>query len=71
MKIFFDIRTMNEVRVLRFHGTSKKQRLENLKKISRKGGILLTTYGTARSQKELLAQYPRKHWDYMVLDVSF
>lgn len=33
------------IRVKSFHGTNKKERLNNLEKIQRRWGVCLTTYG--------------------------
>ena len=45
MKIKIVIFRAPGIRVKSFHGTNKKERLNNLEKIQRRWGVCLTTYG--------------------------
>jgi len=53
------------IRVKSFHGTNKKERLNNLEKIQRRWGVCLTTYGLIVSSHEHLGEIT---WDYIILD---
>lgn len=59
------------IRVKPFHGNNKKQRLNNLHKIQRTEGVLITTYGMVVSNIDSLSVDENGdsfHWDYLILD---
>ena len=55
-----------EIRVELFHG-SKGERERNVKKVIKRGGVILTTYGIIEKNVEFLVNTSFK-WDYLVLD---
>ena len=55
-----------EIRVELFHGT-KSERERNVKRVIKKGGVLLTTYGIIEKNVEFLINTSFK-WDYLILD---
>ena len=55
-----------EIRVELFHG-SKNERERNVKKVIKRGGVVLTTYGIIEKNVEFLVNTAFK-WDYLVLD---
>ncbi|KAL5255931.1 hypothetical protein ACHWQZ_G011223 [Mnemiopsis leidyi] len=55
-----------EIRVELFHG-SKAERERNVKKVIKRGGVILTTYGIIEKNVEFLVNTSFK-WDYLVLD---
>ena len=55
-----------EIRVELFHG-SKAERERNVKKVIKRGGVILTTYGIIEKNVEFLVNSSFK-WDYLVLD---
>ena len=60
-----------EIRVRFYHGTSIKQRSDNLAKIQRGNGVCLTTYGLCQTSQEQLSQDrfgDTFTWDYIILD---
>ncbi|XP_028400404.1 DNA excision repair protein ERCC-6-like [Dendronephthya gigantea] len=60
-----------EIRVVLFHGSSVKQRTENLGKIQSRKGVCLTTYGLACSCSAQFSEDKyggRFTWDYIILD---
>ncbi|XP_064613220.1 DNA excision repair protein ERCC-6-like [Liolophura sinensis] len=59
------------IRVVSYHGTSKKEREKGLAKIQKRGGVCLTTYGLVVSSSDKLGQDQDGHefkWDYIILD---
>ncbi|XP_057312734.1 DNA excision repair protein ERCC-6-like [Hydractinia symbiolongicarpus] len=59
------------IRVKPFHGNNKKQRLNNLHKIQRTEGVLITTYGMVVSNIDSLSVDENGdpfRWDYLILD---
>ncbi|XP_053554965.1 DNA excision repair protein ERCC-6-like [Bombina bombina] len=58
------------MRVREFHGTSKKERANNLEVIQRKSGILITTYQMLINNWQQLSTYNGREfiWDYIILD---
>lgn len=55
-----------EIRVELFHG-SKAERERNVKKVIKRGGVILTTYGIIEKNVEFLVNTMFK-WDYLILD---
>ena len=55
-----------EIRVEIFHG-SKSERERNVKRVMKKGGVALTTYGIIEKNVEFLVNTSFK-WDYLILD---
>uniref|UniRef100_T1J2S8 DNA repair and recombination protein RAD54-like n=1 Tax=Strigamia maritima TaxID=126957 RepID=T1J2S8_STRMM len=57
------------MQVFQYHG-STGNRDSNLNKVQRRGGVLLTTYGIARSQNVKLSTFYGKpfKWNYIILD---
>ncbi|XP_020668323.3 DNA excision repair protein ERCC-6-like [Pogona vitticeps] len=58
------------IRVKVFHGTSKKERGQNLERVQRKNGVLLTSYQMVLANWEQLGRLDQQRfvWDYIVLD---
>uniref|UniRef100_A0A8C5E8C9 DNA excision repair protein ERCC-6-like n=1 Tax=Gouania willdenowi TaxID=441366 RepID=A0A8C5E8C9_GOUWI len=58
------------MRVKEFHGISKKERSQNLEKVQRRGGVIITTYNMLINNWEQLASYRGATftWDYLILD---
>lgn len=59
------------IRVQIFHGTSQKERRENLEHIQRKNGVLLTSYQMVLANWEKLSSSAHQRifiWDYVILD---
>ncbi|XP_036404433.1 DNA excision repair protein ERCC-6-like [Megalops cyprinoides] len=58
------------MRVKEFHGKSKMERIRNLERVQRKGGVIVTTYNMLLTNWELLASYNGHEfkWDYVILD---
>ena len=59
-----------KVRVIIFHGGTKKKREAELEKILEKGGVCITTYGTLLTNADSLAESEgdRIKWDYIICD---
>lgn len=59
------------IRVKLFHGSNKAERERNLRKIQKKNGVCLTTYGLVVSSYETLGTTSSGNdfkWDYIILD---
>ncbi|XP_041348992.1 DNA excision repair protein ERCC-6-like [Gigantopelta aegis] len=58
------------IKMMAFHGTSKKERERSLTKIQNRGGVLLTTYGMVITSWEQISQKDGREfvWDYVILD---
>ncbi|XP_014678713.1 PREDICTED: DNA excision repair protein ERCC-6-like [Priapulus caudatus] len=58
------------MRVLAYHGTSKRERERVLDKVQRSGGVILTTYGMLISSWEELGKHRHRPftWDMVILD---
>uniref|UniRef100_UPI00358F0B99 DNA excision repair protein ERCC-6-like n=1 Tax=Myxine glutinosa TaxID=7769 RepID=UPI00358F0B99 len=58
------------IRVKEFHGTSKTERLRNLMRVQRIGGVILTSYSLLVHNWHQVATYNGKDfvWDVMILD---
>jgi len=55
----------SDVRPLLFHGASAAQRDKALRRVARRGGVLLTSYGLITTQADALGAV---EWDYLVCD---
>ncbi|XP_070573019.1 DNA excision repair protein ERCC-6-like [Ptychodera flava] len=59
------------VRVMTYHGSSKRERERALTKVQRRGGVLLTTYGIVTNNWQELGTDDMARefvWDYVILD---
>ncbi|WAR02307.1 LOW QUALITY PROTEIN: ERC6L-like protein [Mya arenaria] len=58
------------LKVVAFHGNSKREKERALMRVQRRGGICLTTYGLVVTSWEQLGQRNGSEfiWDYMILD---
>ncbi|MBN3272386.1 ERC6L protein, partial [Polyodon spathula] len=58
------------MRIKEFHGTSKAERVKNLEKVQRRGGVIITTYQMLINNWQLLSSFNDREftWDYIILD---
>ncbi|XP_041075671.1 DNA excision repair protein ERCC-6-like [Polyodon spathula] len=58
------------MRIKEFHGTSKAERVKNLEKVQRRGGVIITTYQMLINNWQLLSSFSDREftWDYIILD---
>ncbi|XP_062990572.1 DNA excision repair protein ERCC-6-like [Elgaria multicarinata webbii] len=58
------------IRVKIFHGTSKKERSQNLEQVQSQKGVLLTSYQMILANWEQLSNFDQRSfvWDYVILD---
>ncbi|XP_053376504.1 DNA excision repair protein ERCC-6-like [Mercenaria mercenaria] len=58
------------MKVVAYHGNSKREKERALARVQRRGGVCLTTYGLVVTSWEQLGQQDGREfvWDYMILD---
>ncbi|XP_052223734.1 DNA excision repair protein ERCC-6-like isoform X2 [Dreissena polymorpha] len=58
------------LKVVAFHGNSKREKERALHRVQKRGGICLTTYGLVVTSWEMMGQKDGREfvWDYMILD---